>query len=76
MAERFSGAISEAVETLLEHPERYPRDKHLAHRTENLRSIPVWNFKVVYEFTGAEIIILFIYHTKQSPERIKREFER
>ncbi len=75
VAERFALAIVEAVETLLEQPERYPVDKHLAHLPQQYRALPVWNFKVVYEFTGYEIIILFIYHTKQSPARIRREFE-
>ncbi|MFN0034988.1 MAG: type II toxin-antitoxin system RelE/ParE family toxin [Saprospiraceae bacterium] len=75
VAERFTSAIAEAVETLLEQPERYPVDKHLAHLPQTYRALPVWNFKIVYEFTGFDIFILFIYHTKQSPARIRREFE-
>lgn len=75
VAERFALAIVEAVETLLEQPERYPVDKNLSHLPERYRAIPVWNFNVVYEFTGYEILILFIYHTKQNPARIRREFE-
>jgi plasmid stabilization system protein ParE len=74
VAERFASAIMEAVETLLDQPERYPIDRHLSHLPQQYRSIAVWNFKIVYEFTGFEIFILHIYHTKQSPARVRREF--
>lgn len=76
VAERFQQAITDAVETLLEHPERYPSEKLLAHLPQNYRSIPVWNFKIVYEFTGMELIIVFIYHQKQHPDNIRKSFER
>ena len=75
VAERFLEAVSQAVETLLEQPERYPREKLLLHLPQNYRTIPVWDFRIIYEFTGYELMVLFIYHARQDPKKVKKAFE-
>jgi toxin ParE1/3/4 len=58
------------VGTLNDFPEKYPLDPFIKAQKGNFRFISKWNFKIVYEITEVEIIIIDIFHTAQSPEKI------
>lgn len=75
-ADKIRDNVFEAIETLAEHPERYPPEPKLAHlgnyRIIRLRKIP---YKIFYRFTGTEIRIERIFHSKRDFERIFRRFK-
>ena len=67
--------IVDRIDDLRKFPERYPPEPLLSHRKENFRYITVKAYKIIYEFTGQEIRILFIYSTKQNPDVLTEFFE-
>lgn len=71
-AQIFKTRVFEAVETLLEQPERYSYDRLLLEYPPRYRSIPLDGYKIVYEFKQQTIFILLIYHTRQNPQKIKK----
>ncbi|OFX60566.1 MAG: hypothetical protein A2046_11345 [Bacteroidetes bacterium GWA2_30_7] len=60
------------VGTLSDFPDKYPLDPFIKAEKGNFRFISKWNFKIVYEITDVEIIIIDIFHTAQSPEKINK----
>lgn len=72
VANEFREQVFDKVGSLLEHPERYSYDRILMTNPPAFRSIPIGKYRVVYKFTGHAIFILFIYHTSQSPRKIKK----
>ena len=76
VADKIRDKIFEAVETLLEHPERYPPEPRLAHlgnyRVIRLKSAP---YKIFYRFGGDQIRIMRIFHSQRDFERIFRRFK-
>jgi len=72
VALKFKNQVFEAVETLLEHPERYAYDRLLLENPPRYRSIPVNDYRIVYEFKQNTIFILLIYHSRQNPEKVKK----
>ena len=75
-ADRVRDLVFEAIETLLEHPERYPPESKLTHlgnyRVIRLKKAP---YKIFYHFTGSQIRVLRIFHSKRDFERIFRRFK-
>jgi plasmid stabilization system protein ParE len=58
--------------TLSDFPEKFPRDPIIPKTKGNFRFVSKWNFKIVYEITEHEIIILDIFHTAQNPDKINQ----
>lgn len=56
-------------------PERHPLEPMLQDRPEKFRYIAIKNWKIIYEFTGQEILILFIFNVKQNPQILLDNFE-
>jgi plasmid stabilization system protein ParE len=64
-ATKITKGLVQIVHTLEEQPERYPIYIPLK-KHGNFRYIIKWNFRIVYEFTGHQIIVHRIIHTKRS----------
>jgi toxin ParE1/3/4 len=58
------------IGSLNDFPEKYPTDPFIQKNKGNFRYVSKWNYKIVYEITKKEIIIIDIFHTAQSPEKI------
>lgn len=52
-------------------PEKFPHDPFIPKNKGNYRFVSKWNYKIVYEVTKSEIIIIDIFHTAQNPEKIE-----
>ena len=58
------------VSSLNNFPEKYPIDKIIPKEKGEFRFISKWSFKIVYEITEKEIIIIDIFHSAQNPEKL------
>jgi len=47
----------------------------LKHRPERFRYIAIKNWKIIYEFTGHQILILFLFNIKQNPQVLLDAFD-
>jgi len=54
-------------------PEKYAIEPYLKHLPNNYRSATKWSYKLIYEVTEEEVIILMVFHTSQNPEKIKKK---
>ena len=59
------------VSTLNDFPEKYPQDPFIPKSKGNFRFVSRWNYKIVYEVTSNEIIIIDIFHTAQFQNKIE-----
>ncbi|MFK7797530.1 MAG: type II toxin-antitoxin system RelE/ParE family toxin [Aureispira sp.] len=66
-ADKIRREIIDKIEILIEHPEVYPLEPLLKEIPNNLRYIIVRHFKVIYEFTGQEVLIVYIFNTNKNP---------
>lgn len=75
-AEKVRDEVFKAVETLVDHPERYPSEpllaKHGNYRVIRLRKVP---YEIFYRFTGTEIFVIRIIHSSRDLKRIFRQFK-
>ena len=63
-----------SVEPTRTQPERFPPEPRLK-KLGNYRFIKVWSYKIIYEFTGNQIIVHRIIHTKRDLKRMVRSFK-
>lgn len=70
VANKLRREIIDKIEILIEHPEVYPPEPLLKEIPGNLRYILVRHFKVIYEFTGQEVLILYIFNTNKNPDKL------
>ncbi len=73
-AEKTIRLIIGAAEPLRAQPERYPLEPQLLHCKEQFRFIKVGVYKIIYTFTGREVIITHVFHSKQNPSKLKKQF--
>ena len=64
-----------AANELRKFPERFPKEPLLSHLPNNFRFVQKWNYKILYEFTGQEVISIDVFHTSRSPDKIVEKFE-
>ncbi len=74
IADKVIDGIFEAVKLLENFPEGYPLEKSLLFRPEKFRFIKKWNYKIIYRFTGKEVRILTIFHSKRDPQKLVERF--
>jgi plasmid stabilization system protein ParE len=67
-AQLVSDAITEIIDSLPDHPERYPPDKFKKNNPGNYRAFEKYSYRVAYKHTEEEILILRIRHVKQEPK--------
>ena len=70
-AKQVKKSIVLLVKTLSDFPEKYSKEEFLSDYSNNFRSVTKWHYKIIYEITEKEIIILDIFHVKQNPKKIK-----
>lgn len=66
--------IFSAVEILRTYPERYPPEPLLT-QYGNFRVIMKGKYKIFYEYTGQEIIILRVIHSRRDLKKIFEKFK-
>ncbi len=59
------------VGSLIDFPEKFPVDPYIPKNKGNFRFVSKWNYKIVYEITSNEIIVIDIFHTAQSPDKLE-----
>ena len=74
-ARKIRNTIIDRIDELRKQPERFPPEPLLSHRKENFRFILVKPYKIIYEFVNQEVRILFIYSTRQNPNKILDHFK-
>lgn len=74
VALKVVAGLFEAIETLQEHPERYPPEPLLAEQG-NYRVIRKGAYEIFYEFTGYDVYIYRIVHSKRDLERLFKRFK-
>ena len=67
-AELVKTGIVEIIDTLPEHPERYPLDKFRKKNPGNYRAFEAYSYRVAYRHSEKEIRILRVRHVKQEPK--------
>ncbi len=70
-AKKIINEIISKIDDLRTMPERYSREPLLAHKKENFRYFIVRSFKIIYEVTPNEVLILLIHNIRQNPSKIK-----
>ncbi len=73
VALKIVAGLFEAIETLQDQPERYPPEPLLADRG-NYRVIRKGAYEIFYEFTGYDIYIYRIVHSKRDLARLFQRF--
>jgi plasmid stabilization system protein ParE len=63
------------VGSLIDFPQKFPIDPFIPQSKGNFRFVSKWNYKIVYEITLDEIIVIDIFHTAQSPGKIEDALE-
>jgi plasmid stabilization system protein ParE len=53
-------------------PHKYSEDPFLKNEPGDNRFKAIWSYKLVYEVTNEQIIILDIFHTSRDPKKLKR----
>ena len=69
-AEMVIDALTELGESLSDEKLEYSKDLILD--DERYRSVSKWSFKIVYERTATEVIILDVFNSNQNPKKLLR----
>lgn len=72
-AERVKKELLRLAKSLGAFPEKYPVEPLLKDSKGNYRSVAKWHYKIIYELTENEVIILMIFHTRQNPATINKK---
>ncbi len=51
-------------------PEKYPKDRFIKVKTRNIRSVPKWSFKIIYEVLDDAVDILSVVITSNDPTKL------
>ena len=70
-AKKVKNRILEVVRNIPIYEEKFAKEPFLEEIEGNFRSRTIWSYKIIYEVTNSEIIILKIFHTSQNPNKIK-----
>jgi len=54
------------------YPRKYSPEHYLEDEPEEYRSVSKWSYKIIYEVTEESVIIADIFHTSQSPQKIRK----
>jgi len=74
-AHKVRKALLSLAKSLGTFPEKYARERNLINEPENYRSASKWSYKLIYEVTETEVIIVMVFHTSQHPGKIKRKIK-
>lgn len=68
-AQKVIVSLFNAVEPTRTQPERYPLEPRFR-KHGNFRYIKVWSYKIIYEFTGNQIIVHRVIHSKRDLSKL------
>lgn len=71
-ARKVRDEIRELVKSLGFIPHKYVEDPFLKDEPGDNRFKVIWSYKIVYEVTKEEVIILDIFHTSRDPKNLKK----
>ncbi len=71
IADKVIKAIFNAVEPTRKQPGRFPPEKRLL-KYGDYRFILKWSYRIVYEFTGNQIIVHRVVHTRRDLDKVLR----
>ena len=71
MATKVISRLYNSVDPTRTQPERFPLEPRLK-KFGNYRFIKVWSYKIIYEFTGNQVIVHRIIHSKRDLRRLLR----
>lgn len=74
-AENLRNSIFEKTFGLRKNPERYPLEPVLSHLNGNIRFFLVNSYKIIYEIQRLEVTVLYIFNTRQNPEKLEEQFK-
>ena len=64
-------AIKDLAKSLGFMPRKFSRDPFLEGEPGDNRFKAIWSYKIVYEVTDKEVIILDVFHTSRDPRNLK-----
>jgi plasmid stabilization system protein ParE len=67
-ADKARDLILKIIDSLPDHPEKYPPDKFKKQNPGNYRAFEKYSYRVAYKHTKTEIRILRVRHVKQEPK--------
>ena len=67
-AEKVQKGITQIIDNLPNHPEKYPPDKYKRNNPGNYRAFEKYSYRVAYKHTGKGVRILRSRHVKQEPK--------
>ncbi len=73
VADKVVNALVSVTEILKKQPEMYPPDPNIKQSDRNIRFIRKWNYRIVYEFTGTEVIIARVLHNRRNLQKLMKE---
>lgn len=73
VADKVISALVSVTEILKKQPEMYPPDPNMKQSDRNIRFIRKWNYRIVYEFTGTEVIIARVFHNRRNLQKVIKE---
>jgi plasmid stabilization system protein ParE len=65
-------AIKELAQSLGFLPHKFSKDPFLVGEPGENRFKAIWSYKVVYEVTDHEVIILDVFHTSRDPQNLQK----
>ena len=70
-ADKIKTAIVKETRSLKMLPERNSRELFMDASLGNFRFSVLWSYKIIYEVSDNEVVILDVFHTSRNPEEIK-----
>lgn len=64
-ARKIKKKLIHFISSLNNFPEKFHKETLLEHTGKNYRSVVKMNYKIIYEITKKEIIITYIFHSRQ-----------
>jgi len=71
-AKKVKKEILALAKTLIKFPEKYSKELYYISNDGSIRYVPIYSYKIIYQITSTEIIILDIFHTSRNPEEISK----
>ncbi|MES2774459.1 MAG: type II toxin-antitoxin system RelE/ParE family toxin [Bacteroidota bacterium] len=68
-AEKVKNDILSSTRKIAENPERYPPDKYRNNNDGSFRAYELHRYRIAYQFTEREIIIVRVRHTSMEPKQ-------
>ncbi len=72
VAAKFRQSVFDAVDGLVQNPERFGYDRLLLEDPPRYRSVRLGTYRVVFEVKRESVFILLVYNSRQDPAKIRK----